>query len=305
MQRGDSSYNLNGWEFCASKRPISGAHALLALGRRLADPYSAGDAQVSPFCVHGATRSLKPCMCGSALVMGVRMHLPEAVFGANRLVLSHQASGFTLAFTAEGALRAWARDSVVGDATSYAKCAPAELPIWRQRMHAASMRTSTAVDWTFCCGDYGGEREEEADGGVDMYRISSGDVGASRDGKSASSAGEETCRSGCSAPNNLAPIMSGLIGLQTSRNGPKTASEARGGKGSGKGGGKGGGGKGGNGASASLGAWVGGKGGKPAHLMKFQAAREAQLGLVGGAGRPTGGGSKETRDPWAGRRAGL
>ena len=110
----DQTFSSRGWSFKATSLPIDGAPALLALGRRLADPYSAGDAQTNPFCVHGATRSLKPCMCGSALVMGVRMHLPEAVFGSNRLVIEHEASGFRLAFTAEGALRCWARDSVVG-----------------------------------------------------------------------------------------------------------------------------------------------------------------------------------------------
>ena len=222
----DTSYETNGWTFSSTRRPISGAPALLALGRRLADPYSSGEAQVSPFCVHGATRSLKPCMCGSALVMGVRMHMPEAVFGANRLVLSHKESGFTLVFNAEGALRCWARDSVVGDATSYAKCAPAEMPVWRQRMHAASLRTSTAVDWTFCCGDYGGEREEESEGGPDAYGGgSSDDVACTGD------ASEVACKGGsCGAPNNLAPIMSGLIGLQkTASGGGKKAPNTAGG----------------------------------------------------------------------------
>ena len=95
-------------------------------------------------------------MCGSALVMGVRMHLPEAVFGSNRLVLTHVASGFCIAFTAEGALKCWARDSVVGDHVT-ARVAPAELPVWRQRMLASTLRTSTAVDWTFCCAQYGGD----------------------------------------------------------------------------------------------------------------------------------------------------
>ena len=93
-----------GWEFRSSSGPISGVHELLALSRVLADPYP-GDGQPLPFCVHGATRSLKPCTCGSALVMGVRMHMPDAVFGDNVLQLRHAASGVVVDFGALDALR--------------------------------------------------------------------------------------------------------------------------------------------------------------------------------------------------------
>ena len=79
---------------------------LLALARRLADPYTPGDTQSLPFCVHGATRSLKPCVCGSALVMGVRMHLPEKVFGGSWVELSHAPSAVHLAFEPLAALAA-------------------------------------------------------------------------------------------------------------------------------------------------------------------------------------------------------
>ena len=115
MRRPPSEYSYRGWRFRASTGPISGAPELLALGRRLTDPFSPGEESVAPFCVHGATRSLRPCVCGSALVMGVRMHLPEATFGANHLVLEHEASGIALGFTADGALRSWACNSVLTD----------------------------------------------------------------------------------------------------------------------------------------------------------------------------------------------
>ena len=160
--RGTDGTEMRGWQFRSTMSSISGAPQLLALGRHLADPYSSGESQQTPFCVHGASRSLKPCMCGSALVMGVRMHMPEAVFGANALVLTHRASGFRLTFDAEGALREWARDSVIMESST--RVAPAELPVWRERMHAAKLRTTTAVDWTFCCADYAGDREEKASG---------------------------------------------------------------------------------------------------------------------------------------------
>ena len=88
-----SEFAAEGWRFRSATGPISGASELLALARRLADPYTPGDTQSLPFCVHGATRSLKPCVCGSALVMGMRMHLPEAVFGSCSLTLTHEASG--------------------------------------------------------------------------------------------------------------------------------------------------------------------------------------------------------------------
>ena len=58
----------------------------------------------------------------------------------------------------------------------------------------------------------------------------------------------------------------------------------------GGGGGKGGGGKG-----------KGGKGNLPPHLLKYQAAKAAGLGMVGG-GDATGGGMAETKNPWDGRR---
>jgi hypothetical protein len=166
MRRGHCEYrHPSGWHFEASTLPISGAPQLLALARGLADPYAPGEAAVHPFCVHGATRSLKPCVCGSALVMGVKMHLPEATFGANKLMLTHEPSGFVLSFTAEGALRAWARDSVLSDRELHIRVAPAEKAVWRSRVAAAQERTSQAVDWTFCSGEYGGDDHGTGGGG--------------------------------------------------------------------------------------------------------------------------------------------
>ena len=166
MRRSHSEYrHASGWHFEASTLPISGAPQLLALARGLADPYAPGEAAVHPFCVHGATRSLKPCVCGSALVMGVKMHLPEATFGANKLILTHEPSGFVLSFTAEGALRAWARDSVLSDRELHIRVAPAEKAVWRSRVAAAQERTSQAVDWTFCSGEYGGDDHGTGAGG--------------------------------------------------------------------------------------------------------------------------------------------
>lgn len=195
---------MGGWTFSASSGSIDGAPQLFSLGRRLADPYAPGDAQLLPFCVHGATRSLKPCMCGSALVMGVRMHLPEAVFGGNRLVVTHEASGFRLSFSAEGALRCWARDSVADDHLT-SRVAPANLPAWRQRMEASAMRTSTAVDWTFCCAAYAGDE--------------AGVIGASSSADCAHGVTSAQAASAMPAPTApAAPVAtSGVISLQKLR----------------------------------------------------------------------------------------
>jgi hypothetical protein len=159
-----------GWEFRSVSAPISGVHKLLALGRQLSSPYAdnEGDGAPLPFCVHGATRSLKPCTCGSALVMGVRMHMPDAVFGDNVLQLRHAASGVVVNFGALDALRARARDSVEQGSRSV-KAPPARLPQWEERMRSARRATSTDVDWTFCCHDYIGEvhRAEAEAGGAE------------------------------------------------------------------------------------------------------------------------------------------
>ena len=85
------------------------------------------------------------------------------------------------------------------------------------------------------------------------------------------------------------------------------SSAGKGGRGSGgKGGEKGGGGKGGKGGKGK------GKGEgmgdaisrrAPPHVLRFEAARSMQLGMIGGTGKATGGGMKEGRDVWSGRRA--
>ena len=107
-----SSIAHSGWEFRCVQAPIFSTNQLFLLGRQLANPHSnTGD--LIPFCVHGATRSLKPCTCGAALVMGVRMHMPESVFGDNLVELVHAQSGVRIRFTALAALRAWARSSII------------------------------------------------------------------------------------------------------------------------------------------------------------------------------------------------
>ena len=153
-----SEASHGGWAFSSHTAPISGFSELLCLGRRLADPYAAGDVQSHPFCVHGASRSLKPCMCGSALVMGIRMHMPDAIWGANHVSLAHEASGLTVSFTAEGALLHWARDSVEHGSRDL-RVPVANAAVWQERLRAAQKDASLDYDWTFRCDGYAGDVE--------------------------------------------------------------------------------------------------------------------------------------------------
>ena len=111
---------------------------------------------------------------------------------------------------------------------------------------------------------------------------------------------------------SIGPFRPGGRGSSSARSGPydrpssSSSSSAKGGEGGGGkgGGGKGGGGKGGKGDG---GKGKGGKGdaisrGAPPHVLRFEASRAMGLGLVGGSSK-TGGGMKETKNPWDGRRA--
>ncbi len=160
-----SSIAHSGWEFQCVQAPIFSTNQLFLLGRQLANPHSnTGD--LIPFCVHGATRSLKPCTCGAALVMGVRMHMPESVFGDNLVELVHAQSGVRIRFTALAALRAWARSSIEKGSRSL-RVPPGQLPQWKARLRAARARETIDYDWTFCCDDFVGTCESTgvSDGG--------------------------------------------------------------------------------------------------------------------------------------------
>ena len=77
---------------------------------------------------------------------------------------------------------------------------------------------------------------------------------------------------------------------------PYARPEGRGG-GRGDGGDRGGGGKGGGGKGDGK----GGKGNKPPHIVKYEAAKAAGLGIFG-SGKLTGGSTQTTRDVWKDRR---
>ena len=62
---------VGGWRIESSEDHILDSRELLLLSTRLGNPYQSQ--YEVPFCVPGSLGSLKPCSCGSALVMGVRM----------------------------------------------------------------------------------------------------------------------------------------------------------------------------------------------------------------------------------------
>jgi len=97
--------------------------------------------------------------------MGINMHMPEAVFGQNCLLITHQKTGRTLSFHVEDALRIWAKQSVE-DGSRNLLCPPAQLRSWQKRMVQAKLKTTVDVDWTFDCKGYSGsvyDDEEEDD----------------------------------------------------------------------------------------------------------------------------------------------
>ena len=59
--------------------------------------------------------------------------LPEAIFGKNRLVMTHEPSGQTLTFDAEGALLHWLRNSLAQGAGGLTVPAAA-LGSWKEKM---------------------------------------------------------------------------------------------------------------------------------------------------------------------------
>ena len=211
----DKPDTVGGWSFSAESSHISGNPGLLALSRELSDPYvPVVEAAVHPFCVHGSTRSLKPCMCGSALVMGVNMHLPEAVFGANHVTLKHLASGFTLRFDAADALRCWARDSIQHGSRDL-RVPPAAAAAWRERMAVARQRSSVDVDWTFRCDSYGPDGTLPTDAALSTVALTSA--------KGCNAAGCQ--RATPPARTGAAPPVAGGTSLITLK--PSTATSAK------------------------------------------------------------------------------
>jgi hypothetical protein len=81
-----------------------------AYGRALLCRIQSSQPPPSPWAVRGdVPYEAENCrFCTMVVVAGVRMHLPEKLFGRNWLELHHEPSGICLAFDAMGALVSWA-----------------------------------------------------------------------------------------------------------------------------------------------------------------------------------------------------
>lgn len=91
--------------------------------------------------------------------------LPEAVFGKNRLTITHEASGHAFHFDAEGALTCWMRESEV-KGSGGVRVTSASLNSWKQVFNAEQATGGGAADydWTFStnyCGTTTGRGETE------------------------------------------------------------------------------------------------------------------------------------------------
>jgi WD40 repeat protein len=145
------SVTAGGWRIEGSEGPILGLPGLLALSKKLGNPYQSE--YPLAFCVPGSLGTLKPCSCGSALVMGVRMHLPEAVWGNNWVRLTHEASGTLLRFDTDGALLRWVLRSLKHGCGGI-KVAVAKEGGWLTR-YPAQYKTQD-YDWTYSTDYRGG-----------------------------------------------------------------------------------------------------------------------------------------------------
>ena len=141
---------VKGWRIETYDSHILGARDLLLLSTKLGNPYQSSFE--IPFFVPGSLGSLKPCSCGSALVMGVRMHLPEGVFGHNWLQMTHEASGVTMRFDIAGALMRWVLLSVEHGSNGL-KVTAAREGGWVSKW--PSMFSTQDYDWTYTT-DYQG-----------------------------------------------------------------------------------------------------------------------------------------------------
>ena len=126
-------FEQSGWRFESESGPILNAHERKTLTEQLA-----------------ATSKLEVPA------------LPEAIFGHNRLTLTHEASGQTFQFDVNGALSSWVKHSNANGSGGL-RVTSASLPSWKQ-VYAEQATVSAAInyDWTFStdyCGTTTDHRE--------------------------------------------------------------------------------------------------------------------------------------------------
>lgn len=176
-----SGISIGGWEIRTSKGPIAGERACDALRASL--------------CAGGAPA------------------LPEQLYGSSKVEATHLATGVTISFSAEGALRAWMRAQGKGreEGAAAGATAAAAVTTARPRVPAAERwRASRAreiaehgapeldYDWTFTC-PYGGdvevrrrkEDEEEGEGSEGEEATAATAASAAKTSNDVGSSGKE------------------------------------------------------------------------------------------------------------------
>ena len=122
---GGTGVELHGWRFEAARAPAMGTQEKAELRTRL----------------HAELAEPAP---------GPPPPLPEQVFHRSTLTLTH-ASGFSISFGAESALRRWMAGSAAHGANGVQVAAAAD-PIWRrqaQQLHASDELATREYDWTY------------------------------------------------------------------------------------------------------------------------------------------------------------
>ena len=129
-----SSFLHEGWRFDSNSGPILDTREREALTKRVEDD------------------------CGVVVPA-----LPEAIFGHNRLTVTHAASGRAFHFNAEGAISNWLRDSVA-KGSGGVRVTSASLSSWKQVFDAEQKMRADDYDWTFStdyCGSTTAQGETE------------------------------------------------------------------------------------------------------------------------------------------------
>ena len=121
-----SSFEHKGWRFESESHPILSTRERDSLSERIKDP------------------------CGGVEVPG----LPGALFGRNSLKITHEASGRTLSFDADGAIISWARESA-RKGSGGLQVITANRASWKQAALGQEFNAVQDYDWTFS-SDYSG-----------------------------------------------------------------------------------------------------------------------------------------------------
>ena len=104
-----------GWTLRESRAPALGKAAARAFARAVRSAAVKQGGQEGPWAVRGEVpleEESSACGCTTAVMRGVKMHLPEKLMGGNWLELHHAASGFHLGWDPLSALQCWAREAL-------------------------------------------------------------------------------------------------------------------------------------------------------------------------------------------------